>query len=125
VRSAATLYAKHLDAMAAFYGSCFGMKEVAAEAGDYRVLESDGWTLTIVQVPADVAATIELADPPARRDGTPIKLSLDVPSVTAVWQAILKGGGRVDDEVWEFRGFRHCDFVDPEGNVGQLREPIA
>jgi len=122
--SAATLYAKHLDSMAAFYGTCFGMTEVAAEPGDYRVLESDGWTLTIVQVPADLAATIELADPPTRREGTPIKLTFDVASMTAARRRISEGGGHVDEYVWDFRGFRHCDFVDPEGNVGQLREPI-
>ena len=111
--------------MAAFYGTCFGMVEVAAEPGDYRVLESDSWTLTIVQVPAAVAATIKLDDPPARREGTPIKLSFDVVSIAAARRAITDDGGGVDDSMCEFRGFRHCDFVDPEGNVGQLREPVG
>jgi predicted enzyme related to lactoylglutathione lyase len=122
--SGATLYAKHLEVMASFYRACFTMAEVAAEPGDYRVLESDTWTLTIVQVPADVAATIELVDPPTRREGTPIKLTFDVASMTAARRTISEGGGHVDEQVWDFRGFRHCDFVDPEGNVGQLREQI-
>jgi predicted enzyme related to lactoylglutathione lyase len=122
---AATMYAKHLDPMAVFYATSFDMSEVASEPGDYRVLESDGWTLSVVQVPDDVADTIELSVPPARREGTPIKLTFDVASIAAAEATIAAHGGRVDGEAWEFRGCRHRDFVDPEGNVGQLREPVA
>jgi len=34
---------------------------------------------------------------------------------------IVGHGGLVDDTVWTFRGFQHRDFLDPEGNVGELR----
>jgi predicted enzyme related to lactoylglutathione lyase len=125
VRCAATIFVKRLQRMASFYEACFGLEDVGGAAGDYRVLESDSWTLSIVQVPPDVAASIQLADPPTRRDGTPIKLSFDVPSISSVGATIVDLGGQVDDLEWEFRGYRHRDFMDPEGNVNQIREALT
>jgi predicted enzyme related to lactoylglutathione lyase len=110
--------------MAAFYKVCFGMDEVAGAPGDYRVLESESWTLSFVQVPEGVASTIDLSDPPVRREATPIKLTFDVQDIGTARATITHFGGHVDDHAWEFRGFRHCDFTDPEGNVSQLREPV-
>ena len=124
VTGGATIYAKHLPAMSAFYEACFGLETVADAPGDYRVLESAGWTLSIVQVPADVAATIKVSNPPVRREATPIKLSFDVPSITASPATITERGGHVDEREWDFRGYRLCDFTDPEGNVNQLRAAI-
>lgn len=125
MRCAATIFVKHLEPMASFYEACFGLEEVADAPGDYRVLESERWTLTVVQVPADIAATIALAEPPVRRHATPIKLSFDVPSIAAARAKLTDLGGQADDVEWEFRGFRHCDFTDPEGNVNQLREALT
>jgi predicted enzyme related to lactoylglutathione lyase len=122
---AATIFAKSLDQLASFYTACFGLEEVAGAPGDYQVLESESWTLSIVQVPSDVAAAIQLSVPPTRREATPIKLTFDVLSIAAVRETVADFGGRADDLEWEFRGFRHCDFVDPEGNVSQLREPVT
>jgi predicted enzyme related to lactoylglutathione lyase len=124
MRSAATIFAKYPETLACFYETCFGL-EVADAADDLRVLESDDWTLSIVRVPPEVAVTITLADPPIRREATPIKLSFEVPSIATAQAAIIELGGRVDGLEWEFRGYRHCDFVDPEGNVNQLREAVT
>jgi len=99
------------------------MEVVDAVDGDYQVLESSSWTLALVQVPADLARSIVISDPPRRRHDTPIKLAFDVPSVASHRKVIAQCGGRTDDTDWDFRGLRHCDFVDPEGNVGQLRAP--
>jgi hypothetical protein len=114
VTSAATIYAKHLEPMATFYERCFGLEYLAEAPGEYRVLRSDAWTLSIVQVPQEIASTIMLSNPPARREEAPIKLSFEVLSI-AVARATE----------WDFRGFRHQDFTDPEGNVGQLRATIT
>jgi predicted enzyme related to lactoylglutathione lyase len=122
---AATIFVKHLLPLASFYEACFGFETIATAPGDYRVLESAAWTLTIVQVPAETAAAIELSDPPTRREQTPIKLSFEVPSIAAARARITELGGRVDDSEWEFRGFRHCNFVDLEGNVNELREFVS
>jgi predicted enzyme related to lactoylglutathione lyase len=124
MRSAAIIYARRLAPMAEFYRACFDL-DVVADAAGYCVLESEAWTLSIVQVKAEVAARIELTDPPARREETPIKLGFDVARIAAARATIVQLGGRVDDHEWEFRGFRHCDMVDPEGNVAQLREALS
>jgi hypothetical protein len=91
---------------------------------EYRVLESASWVLSIVLVPPFVAEAMSLELPPLRREATPIKLSFDVPSITGARARIVELGGRVEGELWEFRGFRHRDVVDPEGNVGLLREAV-
>ena len=124
LRAAATIYAKHLEPMAVFYGTCFGLAVVAEAPGSHVVLESGAWTLSLVQIPAAIASTIELSDPPVRREETPIKLSFEVPSIAALRAAIAESGGRVDEHEWEYRGFRHCDCVDPEGNVSEIREAV-
>jgi predicted enzyme related to lactoylglutathione lyase len=121
---AATIFVRHLDAVAAFYAECFGLVEVAAGPGEYRIVESEAWTLTFVQVPPAVAATITISDPPAPREATPIKLSFAVPSIADARATIVGLGGRVDEREWEFRGSRHCDCNDPEGNVVELREQV-
>jgi predicted enzyme related to lactoylglutathione lyase len=125
MRCGATIFVKHLEPMASFYAECFGFDDVAHAPGDYRVLESEFWTISIVQVPEGIAAVIELSEPPARRQATPIKLTFQVPSIAEARATITDLGGHVDDMEWEFRGYRHCDFVDPEGNVSQLGEAVA
>ncbi len=125
MRCGATIFVRTLEPMASFYAEAFGFEHVAHVPDDYGVLESEFWTLSIVQVPEAVGARIELSDPPARRETTPIKLSFRVPNIAAARATITGLGGHVDEVVWEFRGFRHCDFVDLEGNVNQLSEPLA
>ena len=122
---AATIYVKHLEAMVAFYEACFGFRVVDRGPGEYHVLQSRAWSLSIVQVPEEVAVSFEISIPPVRRASTPIKLTFDVSSIDAVRSTIAELGGRVDGTPWEFRGFRHCDCTDPEGNVAQLREPLG
>jgi predicted enzyme related to lactoylglutathione lyase len=125
MKAAATIYVTTLESMAAFYADCFAFDVVDAEPGEYALLDSDSWTLAVVRVPPDVAATISRSVPPARRESTPIKLTFDVPSLEETGARIADLGGRVEGAAWEFNGFRHRDMVDPEGNVGLLREPVA
>jgi hypothetical protein len=48
----------HLDRMRRFYSECFALR-TAETTEAYCVLESDGWTLWLVVVPDEVAATIQ------------------------------------------------------------------
>jgi len=123
--AAATVYVKDLAPMAAFYEVCFGLRMVADAPGDYRVLGSGAWALSIVQVPPAVAATIHIDRPPTRRRSSPVKLSFEVPAIADLRPTIRDLGGSVDDGSWEFAGFRHVDCVDPEGNVVELREAVT
>jgi hypothetical protein len=67
VKAAAVLYVKHLDRMRAFYQQRFGL-EAASTAEDHCVLESGAWTLSLVVVRDNIAATIHVLEPPRRRD---------------------------------------------------------
>ena len=121
------LYVKDLGRMASFYERCFGMATVEADTDGFRVLAGADWELALVGVPAAVAATIEVADPPRRRADTPIKLAFAVEGIEELRPVVAALGGRLDpaESAAEFRGHRHVDCLDPEGNVLQLREPIT
>lgn len=126
MNAAAVLYVKDLGRMQVFYRECFNMKTTAG-AGDYCVLESQSLTLSLVVVPKRIGATIDVSVPPVRRERVPIKLAFAVESIEALRPLVAGLGGLVDPTTtqWEFRGARHCDGVDPEGNVIQLLEPIT
>jgi predicted enzyme related to lactoylglutathione lyase len=121
----AVLYVKDLDRMRSFYEACFRM-EVADDADGYCVLESEPLTLSLVRVPEQIAATIAVSVPPARREEVPIKLAFTVDSIDVLRTLFAEFGGVVDPATsqWEFRGGIHCDGVDPEGNVLQLVELV-
>lgn len=125
MKSGAVIYVKDLDRMQSFYQACLRM-EVAERARGYCVLESESWTLSLVKVPQQIAATIVVSDPPARREEVPIKLAFRVDDIDVLRTRFAEFGGLLDSVTsqWEFRGGIHCDGVDPEGNVLQLVERI-
>ncbi len=127
VTAAAVLYVKDLDLMRAFYEACFELSAVESTSEDFCVLSSKDWDLSLVAVSAAVAATIVIADPPSRRAQTPVKLAFEVASIGGLRAAVTGGGGQIDpvESGWEFRGHRHLDCLDPEGNVVQLRERVS
>jgi hypothetical protein len=112
--------------MRRFYSECFGLR-TAETTETYCVLESDAWTLSLVVVPVEIAATIQLADPARARDDVPVKLAFAVASIDDLRVPLTKLGGQIDPDVdpWDFRGLRHCDVIDSEGNIVQLREPAS
>jgi predicted enzyme related to lactoylglutathione lyase len=121
----AVIYVKHLDRMRSFYEGCFQM-EAADVSEKYCVLESESFTLSLVRMPEQIAATIVVSVPPVRREEVPIKLALLVDSIDALRPLFAEFGGVVDSATsqWEFRGGIHCDGLDPEGNVLQLVELV-
>jgi predicted enzyme related to lactoylglutathione lyase len=126
VKAEAVVYVKDVARMCAFYEHCAGMTIV--ETGErYAVLESDAWTLSLVAVPETIAATIELAVPPRRREAAAIKLAFAVASIDAARPIAAGLGGEVDraETTWEFRGLRRVNASDPEGNVFGLLESSA
>jgi hypothetical protein len=76
VSTAATSYVSELESMRDFYRTCFGPAVVVFVPGEYCVLQSAAWTLTLVLAPPEDAARIEA--PPRRRERTPIKLSFAI-----------------------------------------------
>lgn len=119
----AVLFAKDLPRVARFYEQLLTMTVVHAES-DHVVLESPGCQLVVHAIPEPIARSIEIANPPVRREETPIKLFFQVASLAAARLAAAGLGGALNPphREWEARGFRACDGHDPEGNVLQLRE---
>jgi predicted enzyme related to lactoylglutathione lyase len=120
-RTNAVLYAQDTNRVATFYANAIGFSITHAEAS-HIILYSPTFQLIVNAIPAEIAAEIEIATPPVRREDTPIKLSFPVASISASRTAAAKYGGELNakDREWEFRGRRICDGHDPEGNVIQV-----
>ena len=67
VTAGAVIYVTGLNLMRAFYQECFGL-EITDSAGDYCVLRSGAWTLSLIAAPD--AAAIQISVPSVRRDRT-------------------------------------------------------
>ncbi len=121
------LFAKELATMTAFYADVLDVPVPASRDDTIAVLECGGMRLVLHAIPAPIAETIEIAQPPARREDAAMKLSLPVRSFSRV-RALASGhGGALDAEerAWEYAGRRYCDGHDPEGNVVQFHEVAA
>lgn len=121
----AVIYAKDLTRVSAFYAGALGFHVTHSEP-DYVVLESPAFQLVIVAIPAHIAESIDVAEPPVRRSDTPIKLVFPVASIEAARATAASCGGQLSPPEceWQFQGFRVCDGHDPEGNVVQFRERL-
>ena len=125
IRQGAVLFAKDLERMANFYSELFGL-ERSESGSDFVELESTDSYLVVHAIPAKIAATITITDPPARRSNTAVTLVFPVRSIIEARERSTALGGSIDPDnlAFEARGFRACNGVDPEGNVIQLRELI-
>ena len=122
----AVLYAKDVARVSTFYAAIAGMAVTHTEA-DHVVLESTTLQLVVVAIPAAIASTIAIAEPPLRRTDTPIKLALSVASLDAARKAAPLLGGDLNpvEREWVYQQHRVCDGHDPEGNVVQFRVRFA
>ncbi len=121
-RAAAAVYVLDLPRVARFYIEVAGLEQ-ESEGDGFLVLGSAVRELALVQVPAEVASDLVLADPPLRREETPIKLAFDVSDLAVARENAPALGGLVDpaEREWVWQGRTVCDGHDPEGNVIQLR----
>ena len=122
IAAGAVVYAKDIARLARFYADVAGL-ETMHEVADHIVLESEALELVIVAIPPAIAARIEIASPPERRENTAVKLVFVVDSLADARAAAAKAGGGLNppDKEWDFQGARICDGFDPEGNVVQFR----
>lgn len=119
----AVLYAKSVARLSAFYVEAAALEVVHSEES-HVVLESPVFQPVIVAIPERLAASIEVASPPIRRESTPVKLVFPVESIQVARTKAVSLGGELDasEREWRFQGCRVCDGHDPEGNVVQFRE---
>lgn len=122
--AAAVLYAKDIARVGNFYAEVVGLQLTHEEQG-HIVLESEAFQLVVVAVPRRLAASIQIAEPPQRRENTAVKLVFLVASIAATREVAQSHGGQLNppSREWMFQGTRVCDGQDPEGNVVQFREP--
>jgi|KBSMisStandDraft_5_1062788.scaffolds.fasta_scaffold782709_2 catechol 2,3-dioxygenase-like lactoylglutathione lyase family enzyme len=106
----AILYVKDFDRMRAFYGGTLGLKPMAETLTEGWVEFEGGFALHAI--PASIAERIEIASPPSRREGNPVKLSFAVDDVGFERTRLESLGVAVVARRWG-----GCDGVDPEGNV--------
>ena len=118
----AVLYAKDWHRLVEFYSALTGLQVRTMQEG-FAVLGGESSQLSIVRIPKQIADTINIAMPPARREDTPIKLAFGVVDIAVARTIATRHGGAVNpiEREWEFEGARVCDGHDPEGNVFQLR----
>jgi predicted enzyme related to lactoylglutathione lyase len=122
IRAGAVIYAKNYERLASFYGDVAGL-DVRETDETSTILESESFQLVILKVPSHIAASIEISEPPTRREDTPIKLVFYVDSISNTRERIMALGGELDanEKEWEFDKHRVCDGHDPEGNIFQIR----
>jgi predicted enzyme related to lactoylglutathione lyase len=119
----AVVFAVDTARVSAFYSQVLGLS-VAHADHDHVVLEADSFQLVVHALPAPIAVSIEIADPPHRREDAAVKLIFLVPSLSKARMLAARLGGELSstEHEWLFQTYRVCDGHDPEGNVIQLRE---
>ena len=116
------IYALDPSRVAAFYEQAAGLL-VTESTDEHVVLESAAFQVVVLRVPAEVAAGIEVTEPPQRRKDMALKPALTVRNLAAARSAAARTGGSLDppEREWPWQGWTVCDGHDPEGNVVQLR----
>lgn len=119
----AVIFAKDVARLAAFYEQIFSLA-VKYATPDKVILETSSLLLVIHAIPADVASSINITEPPLMRENCALKLILPVQSLAETRaKAHALGGGLAPEAMeWSAGNFNACDGFDPEGNVLQFRE---
>jgi len=125
-RAHVAVYALDVARLAAYYTSVAGFDIHEVDDG-FTTLHTPTLELVLVRIRPEHAEGLVVADPPVRREDTPIKVSLVVPSLAAAREAAPAFGALVDppEDEWTWSGFTRVDGHDPEGNVVQLMEPAT
>ncbi|MCU7646934.1 VOC family protein [Pseudomonas piscis] len=119
------LYSLDPQALARFYSALLDWS-ISERQPDYLQLQHQGMELTLIQVPAAIAARIVLQDPPLPRSESACKPVFWVSDLDLARQRAAGAGGRLyePEREWQFKGARVCDGIDPEGNIFQLRQSL-
>lgn len=117
----AVLFTVNLRKLTHFYEQVVGMN-VAKEASDHVVLESETFRLTVHRIPEQYAKSIVTTSPPVVRENSAIKLSFRIKDISRSRQTPSELGGLVygPEREWSDLETTTCDGYDPDGNVFQL-----
>jgi catechol 2,3-dioxygenase-like lactoylglutathione lyase family enzyme len=122
-RAHVALYGLDLARLAAYYTTIAGFEIHEVDDG-FTTLHVPTLELVLVRIRPEHAEGLVVTDPPQRREDTPIKVSLVVPSLAEARETAPALGAVVDppDAEWTWGGYTRVDGHDPEGNVVQLME---
>jgi catechol 2,3-dioxygenase-like lactoylglutathione lyase family enzyme len=113
----ATIFAKDMDRMTAFYREGLGLREIPESRQQGWVeFDAGGSLLALHAIPTHIAEKIEIAAPPDAREDTAIKLVFEADDVVAARTHLISHGA----VMFEPRAWGGCDGLDPEGNVFQI-----
>ena len=114
----AVIYAKDLSRVTAFYREVAVLPVTHSEI-DYAILESETFQRVVHAIPAGIAASIDVASPPMRREDAAVKLIFPVPSIDASRALAAMHGGALNPPEREPEGtkfhdvnLRGADFAD-------------
>jgi catechol 2,3-dioxygenase-like lactoylglutathione lyase family enzyme len=115
----AMLFVKDLGRMTAFYTDVLGLKPNEGSRLDDWIEFADA-AFSLHAIPAVIAAGIQIESPPKPREQGGVKLTFEVPDVSATLSRIEAMGLPLLRRPWG-----GTEAVDPEGNVFALRGPMA
>ena len=123
-RAGLFIYACDAERIANFYEAVVGMDR-RATTSDLIIIDSPDIQVMVHAIPPHIARTIPITSPPERREDSALKFFFTVPSLARARETAASLGGEVFAENWRGPGFIVCNAMDPEGNLFQLREPVA
>ena len=111
----AILFAKDIHRLTAFYER-LGLEAIeATRATNWVEFAAGSTTFALHAIPDEIAAGIEIADPPVLREETPIKLVFSVDDVDAECARLAAAGIQLTRRPWGV-----AEGADPEGNIFQV-----
>jgi len=113
----AIIFTKNVELLITFYRDALGLIPLTGKSSEgWFEFDAGGVALALHAIPAYIAKDIEIKDPPAAREGTPIKLVFEVPDIEVARIHLINHGAVMSEPTaWGF-----CDGTDPDGNVFQI-----
>jgi predicted enzyme related to lactoylglutathione lyase len=116
----ALVYVKDLERMRRFYSDLLGMSPANQNWTDaWAAFDNGAVRFALHAIPADMAATIEIASPPVPRETGAVKLIFQVEDVETTLRKLESLGAQAIRRAWQKKGVA-CDAIDPEGNIFQI-----
>jgi predicted enzyme related to lactoylglutathione lyase len=118
----AVLFAKSSHRIAMFYREVLGARSLD-RSDDHESLECQGFRLLVQRIPDALAASIEIATPPRRREQTAVRLDFTIADIELARARATQLGGHVDDRPPPWARDTALIYLgyDPEGNVIGLK----
>ena len=125
IQTIIAIYASDMVNLSHFYAAALNLN-IKEKGNDFICLGRGEIEINIIKMNGKPGSLIDKDENFSAREETPIKCSFLIDSFDQVRKTIKGYGGGLKDEIeaWEWRGVRHLDGYDPEGNIVQFRVKI-